>query len=61
MQKVKRDVDLCRSAAFFSPLKAMTITGYFTSEEICSNVLMYDPISGDYIGCYPLEETEARA
>ncbi len=50
-----------RSTAFFSQLKGMTMTGYFTSEEICNNVLVYDPIPGEYIGCYPLEKTEGRA
>ena len=50
-----------RTTAFFSQLKGMTWTGYFTSERVCSEFLAYDPIPGEYIGCYPLDKTEGRA
>jgi len=39
---------------FFKTIKALTLFGFFTSEEIGRNVLAYDPVPGEYIGCMPL-------
>lgn len=41
---------------FYRRLKSLAIWGYFSSEEIGKNVLNYDPIPGDYVGCIPLSE-----
>ena len=46
---------------FFKQLKNLTLLGYFTSEEVSNNVLVFDPIPGDYDGAYPLEKTGGRA
>lgn len=46
---------------FFLQLKHLTMLGYYTCEEISTNVLVFDPVPGDYEGCYPLEETGGRA
>ena len=45
---------------FFLQLKHLCMLGYFTSEEISKNVLVFDPVPGDYEGCYPLEKTGGR-
>ena len=37
-------------------LKSLMLWGYFSSEEIGENVLSYDPIPGDYLGCIPLSD-----
>jgi len=50
-----------KSREFFTQLRSLTLFGYYTSEEVCMNVLEYDPIPGDFIGCYPLEKTNGRA
>jgi len=60
--KVKsQGVDDYKSREFFTQLRSLTLLGYYGSEEIGTNVLAYDPIPGEYIGCYPLEKTEGRA
>ena len=41
---------------FYRSLKSMAMWGYFTSEEIGKNVLNYDPIPGEYLGCIPLSD-----
>lgn len=41
---------------FVLRFKELAILGYFTSEEIGTNVLNYDPIPQSYQGCIPLEE-----
>jgi len=41
---------------FYRTLKSLAMWGYFSSEEIGKNVLNYDPIPGDYVGCIPLSE-----
>ncbi len=38
---------------FYRRVKALTISAYFTSEKIGKEVLVYDPIPGEYIGCMP--------
>ncbi|MCP9769641.1 gluconate 2-dehydrogenase subunit 3 family protein [Lacihabitans sp. LS3-19] len=39
---------------FFKTIKGLTLLGFYTSEEIGRNVLVYDPVPGEYIGCMPL-------
>lgn len=40
--------------SFFKTIKSLTLFGFYTSEEIGRNVLVYDPVPGEYIGCMPL-------
>jgi hypothetical protein len=40
---------------FFNDLKGMIVSSYFISKEIGMNVLVYEPIPGDYIGCVPYD------
>lgn len=40
---------------FFKTIKSLTLMGFYTSEEIGRNVLVYDPVPGNYIGCMPLK------
>jgi len=42
--------------SLFSNLRGMTTWAWKTSEEIGKNVLWYDPIPGQQIGCLPLSE-----
>jgi hypothetical protein len=42
-------------STFFKTIKGLTLFGFFTSEEIGRNVLVYDPVPGEYIGCMPLK------
>jgi len=42
--------------SLLSGIRSMTIWGWKTSEEIGKNVLWYDPIPGQQIGCLPLTE-----
>lgn len=39
---------------FYRRLKALTLLGYFTSEQVGKNILSYDPLPGDFIACMPL-------
>lgn len=41
---------------FYRSLKSMALSAYFSSEEIGKNILSYDPIPGEYLGCIPLSE-----
>lgn len=41
---------------FYRQLKSQALWGYFSSEEIGKNVLSYDPIPGEYLGCIPVAE-----
>lgn len=46
----------------FGQLRGMTIWGWQNSEEIGENVLAYEPIPGQQIGCLPVDEaTGGRA
>lgn len=45
---------------FFTMLKDMTFTGYFTSEKIGEEVLNYDPIPGKYDPCIDMPENNRR-
>lgn len=38
-------------------LRGTILTGYFSSEEVCTRVTHYDPIPGAFVGCVPLSET----
>ena len=58
-EKQKDDDDPIKP--FFLQLKHLSMLGYYTCEEISTNVLVFDPVPGDYDGCYPLEETGGRA
>ena len=60
MEKSK-GVDDYKSREFFTQLRSLALLGYYTSEEIGSEVLAYDPIPTEFIGCYPLEKTGGRA
>ena len=41
---------------FFRRIKQFTLLGYFTSEEIGKNVLVYDPVPGEFNGCIPVDQ-----
>lgn len=43
-------------APFFAKLKELTITGYFTSEIVATEVLSYNPMPGYYDGDYPYQD-----
>ncbi len=44
-----------RYSPFFTVLKDLTLTGYFTSEIGCTQALEYVPVPGRYDGCVPLK------
>lgn len=44
---------------YFLNLKGLIIGGYFSSEEVATHVLNYDPIPGEYRGCIPYSEVGA--
>ena len=37
-------------------MSGLTKQGFFTSKEIGTKVLIYDPIPGEYKGCIPLAD-----
>ncbi len=41
---------------FYRRVKQFTLVGYYTSEYIGKNVLVYDPIPGEQKGCIPLSD-----
>lgn len=45
---------------FYRSLKSMVIWAYFSSEEIGENVLSYDPIPQQYLGCIPVSDVGNR-
>jgi hypothetical protein len=45
-----------KPVAFYRQLKSQAMWGYFSSEEIGKNVLSYDPIPGEYLGCIPVSD-----
>lgn len=45
---------------FFRLIRAATILGYFTSEQVGRNVLLYDPVPGRYDGCIPIDQVGRR-
>ena len=46
---------------FYRSLKSMVLWGYLSSERIGTEVLVYDPVPGEYDGDYPLSETGGRS
>jgi len=40
----------------FTTLRELTATGYFTSELVATEVLVYDPVPGPYKGCIPVSD-----
>lgn len=52
---VKPDPD-AGAFSLLSNIRGMTIWGWKESEEIGENVLAYEPIPGQQVGCLPLEE-----
>ncbi|MFY0655022.1 MAG: gluconate 2-dehydrogenase subunit 3 family protein [Cyclobacteriaceae bacterium] len=45
-----------KPVGFYRSFKSLALWAYFSSEEIGKNVLSYDPIPGEYLGCIPLSE-----
>ena len=45
-----------KPVGFYRTIKSLALWGYFSSEEIGKNVLNYDPIPGEYLGCSPLSD-----
>jgi hypothetical protein len=45
-----------KPVGFYRSFKSLALWGYFSSEEIGKNVLAYDPVPGEYLGCIPLSE-----
>ena len=43
---------------FYRSIKSMAIMGFCTSEEIGKNVLKYDPVPGEFLGCIPLSDVD---
>lgn len=41
-------------ATFYKTVKSLTLFGFYTSESIGKNVLVFDPVPGQYIACMPL-------
>lgn len=41
---------------FYRRVKALTLLGYYTSQDIGEKVLSFDPIPGVFIGCMPLAQ-----
>ncbi len=46
---------------FYRSLKSMALWGYLSSEEVGTQVLVYDPVPGGYDGDIPLSETGGRS
>lgn len=44
------------AVGFYRSLKSMALSAYFSSEEVGKNILSYDPIPGEYLGCIPLSD-----
>jgi hypothetical protein len=49
-----------RLPSSFDMLRSATILGYFTSEQVGKNVLLYDPVPGAYNGCVPIDQVGRR-
>ncbi len=46
-----------KPVTFFRSIKSLTLMGYFTSEKIGKEYLVYDPVPGQYLGCIPLDNS----
>jgi hypothetical protein len=44
----------------FRLIRSATILGYFTSEQVGKNVLLYDPVPGAYESCVPIDKIGRR-
>jgi hypothetical protein len=44
---------------FFKTIKGLTLFGFYTSEDIGKNILVYDPVPGEFQGCIPLNGQNA--
>ena len=53
---VEADPSLMRNRPFFMQMKELTLLGYFTSEQVGTEVLNFDPVPGRYDGCMDLSE-----
>ncbi|MEP0711784.1 gluconate 2-dehydrogenase subunit 3 family protein [Algoriphagus sp.] len=45
-----------KPVSFYRQLKSQALWGYFSSEEVGKNILNYDPIPGEFLGCVPVSE-----
>lgn len=45
-----------KPVGFYRQLKSQVLWAYFSSEEVGKNVLNYDPIPGEFLGCIPVAE-----
>ncbi len=45
-----------KPVGFYRSLKSTVLWAYFSSEEVGKNILSYDPIPGEYLGCIPLSD-----
>lgn len=45
-----------KPVGFYRSMKSLAVWGYCTSEEVGRNVLNYDPLPGEYLGCIPLSD-----
>lgn len=41
---------------FYRQVKALTLLGYFTAEEVGKKILLYDPVPGQYLSDIPLSQ-----
>ena len=41
---------------FYRRVKALTLLGYFTAEEVGKNILLYDPVPGQYLSDIPVSQ-----
>jgi hypothetical protein len=49
------------SHQFFIGIKEVIYKGFFASEQLCTEILVYDPIPGVFKGCTPLQDTKGLA
>ncbi len=49
-----------KPVTFFRRIKSLTLMGYFTSEKIGKEYLVYDPVPGQYLGCIPLNNSNSH-
>ncbi|HMQ47650.1 MAG TPA: gluconate 2-dehydrogenase subunit 3 family protein [Saprospiraceae bacterium] len=45
-----------KPVGFYRSMKSLAVWAYCTSQEVGSEILAYDPVPGDYLGCVPLSE-----
>lgn len=59
-QQDEEEADTVRYS-FFGDLKGLIIEGFYQSEPIATQFLVYNPVPGEYDPCMPLEETDGKA